>query len=368
MAFTTIDDPTQYFEPLLWTGNGSSPRSLSGLEFQPDLIWSKRRDDAAGHNLLDSVRGAGVDSELCPSSTGVEGSNNANTYGYLSAFTSDGFTVTDGSSDNAYWNNNSATYVAWNWKCEAAFSNDASATSVGTIDSSGKVNTTAGISIISYTGNGTGGATIAHGLGVTPNLLIIKNRADSSQAHWAVWHDKSFVNASDPNILYLQDNAAVADDTNIRHTTATTNSSVFSIGDYNGVNGSSDGIMAYCFAEKQGYSKFDTYVGNGNADGPFIYTGFRPAWVMIKRRDSSGDWAMMDNKRPNEFNVVQNYLKAQATDAEQTDDSFNIDICASGFKCRYTNGNYNASGGLYAYIAFAESPYVNSNGIPNNAR
>ena len=139
MAYTTIDDPTLYFETLIWTGDGNTPRSLSGLDFQPNMVWSKRRDDAAGHNVLDSVRGAGVDAELCPSSDGVEGSNNQNAYGYLSAFTSDGFTVTAGSSDNAYWNNNTATYVAWNWKESAD----------------------AGFDIVTFTGNGSA-RTISH--------------------------------------------------------------------------------------------------------------------------------------------------------------------------------------------------------------
>ena len=223
MAYTTIDDPTIYFETLLWTGNGNTPRTFTGLDFAPNMTWSKRRDDAAGHNLLDTVRGAGVDSELCPSTNGIEGSNNANTYGYLSAFTSDGFTVTAGSGDNAYWNNNTATYVAWNWKAGTSFSNDTSSTSIGSIDSAGSVNTDAGFSIISYAGTGSA-ATVAHGLGVAPAWILLKDR-DSASHDWFNYHQ------SLGNGKYMRTNSddGVATASTIWNDTSPT-TSVFSIG------------------------------------------------------------------------------------------------------------------------------------------
>ena len=340
MAYTTIDDPTQYFEPLIWTGDASSPRSLTGLEFQPDMVWSKRRDDAAGHNVLDSVRGAGVDSELCPSSTGIAGSNQAETYGYLSAFTSDGFTVTEGSSDNAYWNNNTATYVAWNWKESA----------------------TAGFDIVSYTGNGTDDTDISHNLSAVPKMIIVKNR-DAADA-WQVYHAG---NTSSPETDYmvLNDSAATADAAD-RWSDEAPTSSVFTLGDGAEVNTNTENYIAYCFAEKQGFSKFGSYTGNGNADGPFIYTGFRPAWLMVRRTDDANSWIMKDTKR-SVFNPVDDHLLANNTGAESTG-VIPTDFVSNGFKQKNTDVGLNASGGTYIYMAIAEAPFVNSNGVPCNAR
>jgi len=365
MAYTTIDKPTDYFETLLWTGNGNTPRTFTGLDFAPNMTWSKRRDDAAGHNLLDTVRGAGVDSELCPSTNGIEGSNNANTYGYLSAFTSDGFTVTAGSSDNAYWNNNTATYVSWNWKAGTSFSNDASATSVGSIDSAGSVNTTAGFSIIGYSGAGDGTAssaqTVAHGLGVAPTVIIVKNRADST--NWYTYHHKNTA-APATDVLYLNLTNATGDDNGPWNDVAPS-SSVFTVGGDNGTNGNGDNMIAYCLAEKKGYSKFGTYTGNGNADGTFVYTGFKPSFVMNKKTDGTMDWHIWDNKR-NSFNVIDKLLYPNLNNAEDTLTS--LDFVSNGFKIRDNRNFLNTSGSPYIFIAFAENPFVNSNGIPNNAR
>ena len=370
MAYTTIDKPTDYFETLLWTGNGNTPRTFTGLDFAPNMTWSKRRDDAAGHNLLDTVRGAGVDSELCPSTDGIEGSNNANTYGYLSAFTSDGFTVTAGSGDNAYWNNNTATYVAWNWKAGTSFSNDASSTSVGSIDSAGSVNTTAGFSIIGYTGDAQTGTTIAHGLGVKPNMIILKNR-EPDTANWQVYH--SSLGATH----YVQLNSTgAATDSNTRWNDVEPTSTVFTTGSSGDVKGDNSGetFIAYCFAEKKGYSKFGSYTGNGHAsDGPYIYLGFRPAIVITKKTDGADDWRIFDNKRSSSgFNPVDKHIYPYSSGAEASSSTNSVpdgfDFLSNGFKIRQASAGINANGGAYIYMAFAESPFVTSTGIPNNAR
>ena len=358
MAYTTIDDPTIYFETLLWTGNGNTPRTFTGLDFAPNMIWSKRRDDAAGHNLLDTVRGSGADAELCPSTNGAEGSNNANAYGYLSAYTSDGFTVTEGSSDNAYWNNNTATYVAWNWKAGTSFSNDASATSVGTIDSTGSINTTAGISIISYTGTGSAG-TIAHGLGAVPKVVLAKRRSDAS--NWCMYH----ASVGNTKALYLNNNTVGATSTTFWNDT-NPSSTVFTVGSDAATNGSSDTQIAYCFAEKKGYSKFGSYKGNGNADGTFVYNGFKPAFVMVKNTGAEENWIIFDNKRPG-YNLTDALLKPNLSNAESTS-GVKFDMLSNGFKARVSDAEGNSSGGSFIYMAFAENPFVSSNKIPNNAR
>tara|TARA_Y100000996_G_scaffold317447_1_gene253591 strand:+ start:185 stop:1300 length:1116 start_codon:yes stop_codon:yes gene_type:complete len=371
MAYTTIDDPTQYFNTVLWTGDivdgdgTGHDQAVTGVGFQPNWIWHKCRSHANQHIIVDSVRGTGGSPTqmlmLTSQSSGAEASDNTN--GTIESIDSDGYTVTSGNDSSSKSNNagaNGRTYVGWCWKAETAFSNDASATSIGTIDSSGSANQTAGISICSYTGNQTSGASIKHGLSTKPTTIWIKKR--SATDHWTILTQTISLNTH----LHLSQNNGAISDPMFTNTAPTT--SVFTVDSDGQVNGNNDTFIAYCFSPIKGYSKFGKYTGNGNVDGPFIYTGFRPAWVMTKRTDAAGDWAMMDNKRPNEFNVVQNYLKGQAGDAEQTDDSFNIDICATGFKCRYNNGNYNADGGAYVYWAFAEVPTVNSNGAPANAR
>jgi len=340
-VYTTIDDPAEYFETLIWTGDGNTPRSLTGLDFQPNMIWSKRRDDAAGHNLLDSVRGAGANAELCPSSAGIEGANAAETYGYLSAFTSDGFTVTEGSSDNAYWNNSSATYVAWNWKESA----------------------TAGFDIVSYTGNGSA-RTISHSLSAVPKFIIVKNR--ESAENWRLYH-AGIASDAETDEIYLDLNYAPVDTDSAWNDTAPT-SSVFSVGTNHGVNKDTEGHIAYLFADVQGFSKFGKYTGNGNVDAPFLFCGFRPAFLMIKRTDTTSNWVIFDNKRGS-YNEINNSLYPNSTGAEDTDTSLDdVDFVSNGVKIREDSPNINADGGTYVFMAFVEAPFVNSNGVPCNAR
>ena len=334
-----LNDPTLYFETLIWTGDGNTPRSLSGLEFQPNMVWSKRRDDAAGHNVLDSVRGAGVDAELCPSSDGVEGSNNQNAYGYLSAFTSDGFTVTAGSSDNAYWNNNTATYVAWNWKESAD----------------------AGFDIVTFTGNGSA-RTISHSLSAVPKMMAVKNRSTSQS--WRIYHNA--LGATKEIYFDLTDAAGTSSST--WNDTSPT-SSVFSVGGGAGSNENTSSIVAYLWAEKQGFSKFGKYTGNAADAGPFIYTGFRPAWIMCKASSDSGEgWHILDNKRDID-NPVLAKLAANATSAESaTAGDNNVDFLSNGFRIVTNDNGLNKNGVTFIFAAFAEAPFVNSNGVPCNAR
>ena len=353
-AYTTIDNPELYFQAVIWTGNGTDDRSITlpgETDMQPDMVWVKSRGNADSHRLVDSIRGA--TKTLLPDDTNGEGTE-AN---IIQAFESDGFQV--GSDNNS--NRSSGTFVAWCWKAGTAFTNDASATSVGSIDSTGSKNTTSGFSIVSYTGNGTANQSVAHGLGATPQFIIIKNR--STSGYWPVTNPR-FVSVSDPNMVYLQVNAAEADDTNINGTTAPS-STVFGVDDYGAVNTSGDNHIAYCFAEKQGFSKFGSYTGNGNADGPFIYTGFRPAFVMIKRTNSTKDWYIFDNK-VNPINPTAHYLEPNTSDAQGN--YAWIDFVSNGFKIRNTSDGASGSGDTYIYTAFAEAPFVNSEGVPGNAR
>jgi hypothetical protein len=354
-----INKSSEYFNTKLWTGDGSSSRSLTGVNFQPDWTWIKRRSDAQAHSITDSVRG--VTKSLRSDDTSAEDTNNAN--GYVTSFDSDGFTVAKGS-DPSRTNTSGATYVAWNWLAGGTGVSNTD----GDITSTVSANTTSGFSIVSYTGNATDGATVGHGLGASPACIIFKNRIDSSSAKWAVYHKGAFVSQTNPNILYLEATEAEADDTNVLGgSSVTLNSTVFSLGDYNGSNGSGDAMIAYCFAEKKGFSKFGSYTGNGNADGTFIYTGFKPAFIMIKRTDTTADWLMKDNKRPTVQNPVTSLLYPNTSGAEATGVN-DADFLSNGYKIRTTGTAENANGGTYIYMAFAENPLVGTNNIPATAR
>ena len=343
MAYSTIDKPTDYFNTVLYTGNGGS-QNITGVGFSPDWVWLKGRNNANNHNLNDTVRG--VNKQL------YADINNAETTAttHLTAFDSDGFTL---GNDGAV-NGSSDTYVSWNWKAGGS----ASSNSNGSITSSVSANTTAGFSIVTYTGNGTAGATVGHGLGSIPKGIIVKVRNTTNE--WVVYH----TSLGATKFIEMNSTGAVQTNTTRFNDTEPT-SSVFSLGTAAGLNTSSDTHVAYCFAEKKGYSKFGSYTGNGNADGTFVYTGFRPAWVMVKRTDSGNSWCIFDNKRPG-FNETNQYLLAEDSRAELTDMGF--EILSNGFKLRQTFNSVNGSGASYIYLAFAESPFVNSNGVPNNAR
>jgi len=346
MAYTTIDDPTIYFNTKLYTGNGST-QSITGVGFQPDWLWIKNRDGSNNHILQDVVRGATKSLE----SDGTPAETTSSTR--VTSFDSDGFSVGSAGTNNT----NSNNYVSWNWLAGGS----ASSNSDGSVTTSVSVNTTAGFSIVSYTGTQSA-ATFGHGLGALPGMLIIKNRTSTDNRDWAVYHK----NLSGNNkYLSLNLSSAELTDAATFNNTAPT-STVFSSASSVEVNESSKTFIAYCFTEIKGYSKFGIYTGNGNANGTFVYTGFKPAWLMIKSSSlSSTSWVIHDNKRDT-FNIAKNNLDADNSDAEANLDR--LDILSNGFKSRSTLNFNNRSGETYIYMAFAESPFVNSNGVPTNAR
>jgi hypothetical protein len=348
MAYTAIDKPTDYFNTKLYTGNGSSGTALTTGTFQPDFCWFKNRGTAENSVLINAINGASfnLSSNLNRAETDVSAK--------VSAFTSTGVTL----GSNAETNENSQPLVAWNWKAGTSFTNDASGTGIGSIDSAGSVSTTSGFSIVKWTGTGATG-TIAHGLGAVPRMIIVKSLANTTT--WMCQH-ASIGNAKE---IYLNNTSAAGNSTAWNSTTPT--STVFSVtgGAGDGVNASGD-YIAYCFSNVKGFSKMGSYVGNGNADGPFIYTGFKPAWIMIKSATTAESWMLFDNKRLG-FNPDNDYLLANAVDVEPADEEV-LDIVSNGFKPRVTAGTLNTSGQTYIYMAFAEEPLVTSTGIPATAR
>ena len=345
MAYTTIDDPTQYFVTVLYTGNDTARTITTGLE-TTDFIWNKRRDSSGDHLLYDKVRGINID--LNSNSTEADETQT----GTVTAFGTNSFSLGTHGGTNA----SGETKVNWCW---SAGGTTGSSNSNGSITSTVSANTTAGFSIVSYSGNGTSGATVGHGLGVVPKMIIVKRR--DSTRNWTVYHQGT----GNTHGLTLNTTDAKVDSDSYWNDT-TPSSTLFTLGNGSNVNNGSGTYIAYCFAEKKGYSKFGSYTGNGNADGAFVYTGFKPAWVMIKQFSASGEgWHIFDNKREG-YNVDNDPLVANTNSSEGTSDM--IDITSNGFKCRTDSEAVNESGATYIYMAFAESPFVNSNGVPNNAR
>ena len=355
MGYTTINDPSAYFQTLLYTGNGGASRALTNTgnsDLQPDWLWNKKRNADRSHTLTDSSRGLTKYNEA--DDAGAEGTF---TNKVLSV-QSDGFTVGDNSSVNA----NNDTYVAWQWKANGGTT---SSNTDGSITSTVQANTTAGFSIVTYTGNGTAGATFGHGLGVVPSWILVKGRDDVR--NWAVYHHKN-TDAPETEILNLNNTNATVDNANRWNDTAPT-STLITIKQSGEVNVSGEKYIAYCFAEKEGYSKFGIYKGNGNADGSFIYLGFKPSWVMIKRTDSTSSWHMWDNKREDyEGNPNNSALRADSSGVENDTTDYSIDFLSNGFKLRNASDLDNASSGKFIYMAFAEQPLVSSSGVPATAR
>jgi len=347
MAYTTIDNPELYFQIKLYAGTGSAQSvTFDGSEdMQPDWVWGKGRDVANLHALFDSVRGTGK--ALYTDRTNAE----ENQAQGVTAFNSDGFSMGTLGDLNA----SSKNFVAWNWKASGSTSSNSDGSATSTVSA----NTTAGFSIVSYTGNETA-KTIGHGLGAIPQIVITKNRSTTGQ--WAMYNRNLGANKN----LHLETTDAAASSSAVFNDTEST-SSVFSVGNAVMTNDNGSNFIAYCFAEKKGYSKFGSYTGNGSSsDGTFVYTGFRPAWVLIKRTNASGhDWVLIDSKRLG-YNADNNTLLPNSTAVEATDNR--IDILSNGFKNYNANGSENESGGEYIYLAFAENPFVNSSGIPCNAR
>jgi len=357
MAYTTIDDPSVYFQTALWTGNGSTPTITNdgNSDMQPDWLWGKNRTGTADHHyLIDSSRG--TNKYVLSNSTSAEITNAA-----ISSFNSDGFTLTS----DVGLNRNSSTFVGWQWKANGGTTttNDASSTGVGNVDSVYQVNSTAKFGIMTYTATGSGNITVAHGMGSAPKFLITKVRDQGFG--WFVWHHT----LANTHGLGLNSTNASADSSDALGDTSPS-STVFTMGNGGNANNnyqSGDDIICYYFDEVQGYSKFGKYTGNNNADGPFVYTGFKPAWLLIKNTSSAGNsWVLLDNKRQG-FNVENDFLFPNATDAESVNlSNHGFDFLSNGFKNRGTGQN--DDGDTFIYMAFAESPFVSSEGVPTTAR
>jgi len=352
MAYTTINDPSAHFQTKIYSGDGNDDRNITfdgNSDMQPDWLWFKRRNQDVNHILFDSTRG--VTKRFHSNNSNVE----ATEANFLQAFQSDGFQVGTDADINA----SGGTYVAWGWKANGGTTttNDASSTGVGSIDSVYQANTTAGFSIVTYTGTGST-ATVAHGLGAVPDVLIFKKR--SAADNWYVYHKQ----LTSDYYLVLDTTGARNNDVNIWNDTDPT-STVFSIANA-GVHADGKLMICYAFAEKKGYSKFGRYEGNGNANGAFVYTGFSPAWIMIKNRTDSGDdWHIFDSTRDATGNIASQRLKANDSGAEGSDGA--LDFLSNGFKLRNTSNARN-SGDRFIYMAFAKSPYVSSTGTPTTAR
>jgi hypothetical protein len=355
MAYTTIDDPSAHFQVKTYSGNSTQTAITydGNSNLQPDWIWAKSRSNAHYHDWRDTSRG--LTKRLTSNENNAEDTKSAS---YVS-FDSNGFTLGDdqsGGSNANTVNSSSNNYVSWGWKANGGTT---SSNGNGSVTSTVQANTTAGFSIVTYTGTGSGN-TIGHGLGVTPDWITVKVRSTTN--NWGVWH-QDLGGANKYLKLNTDDSTITA--TDVWNNTLPT-STVFSTGAAGTSNDSGETYVAYCFTSIKGYSKFGNYTGNGNADGPFVYTGFKPAWLMWKRTDSGTDWRIFDNKRDDD-NVVKGRLFPNDNAAENTSQD-TLDFLSNGFKLRSTNSGGNASSGTYVYMAFAEHPFVSSKGVPVTAR
>lgn len=333
----TILKGNQYMDATTYTGNGSTQSLTNSGSFQPDLVWVKSRSNALDHKLTDSVRG--VTKGLISDTTGAE---TTDTNG-VTAFNAGGFSL--GSDSN--YNTNAYTYVGWQWKAGGAAVTNTS----GSITSQVSSSPTAGFSVVTYTGTGAN-ATVGHGLGVAPKYIIVKKRGSGGAGTYGWYQYHASLTSAAYSILF--DTAAQSNTPTMWNSTAPS-STVFTVGTSNGSNENTQNYLAYCFAEVSGFSKFGSYTGNGSADGPFVFTGFRPRFVMIKRTDSTGSWRMLDTSRSS-YNVSINEVLADSSAAEITN-GISIDILSGGFKSRDASLQANASGGTYIYAAFAENPF-----------
>ena len=320
----TIKKPNQYMDATLYTGNGSTQTITNAGGFQPNLVWIKARSNAGNHSIFDTSRG--INNVL---SSNLTSAQDATPTDSLTAFNSNGFSVGANLTGTIpYVNQNTQTYVGWQWKKGA----------------------TPGFDIVTgqYTATAPASQSFSHSLGVTPSMIIVKDRTGASS--WGVWHKAYGSYSGNTNILFLNSTAAISSGNYM----GTINSTVFSVA--SGLVAQNNNFVAYLFAEIPGFSKFGSYTGNGSADGPFVYCGFRPAFVIIKRTDGAGSWSMYDAKR-NPFNQVGQSLFANVSDAEYTNLSGYIhDFLSNGFKPRQSNGDNN-SGATYIYAAFAENPF-----------
>jgi hypothetical protein len=347
MAYTPIDKSDDYFNTVLYTGTGAT-QSITGVNFQPDLVWIKGRSGATDHALYDSVRG--VEKDLVSNASSAETTQATG----LTAFGTDGFTV----GALAKLNTSSATYASWNFKAGGT----AVSNTDGSITSSVSANTTAGFSIVSYSPP-SGISTIGHGLGVAPSMIIVKVRDEVST--WIVGNK----NIGWSNNLQLNSTAATGSEPRFFYANTTEpNANIWSA-DQNAYGNANAPMIAYCFADVKGFSKFGSYTGNGSTDGTFIYTGFKPAFFVVKPYSTTGNWYCWDSKRAPINQIDGKYLELDASSAEvSTSGVVDLDFLSTGVKLRNTGGGFNGSGVSFIYMAFAENPFVTSTGIPTPAR
>ncbi len=352
-VYTTINDPSVYFHTQLYTGNATDGVNITNDanagNFKPDWIWSKNRTRGADwHDVTASTRG--VTKSLFSNTNSAESTQT----GAVQAFLTDGFTI----GDNPQVNRNANNYAAWQWKANGGTT---SSNSSGSITSTVQANTTAGFSIVTYTGNNTSGATVGHGLGAAPDTIILKALGIADQN----WFINTPVGGGTGYMMLNQTNAASGSNSSVWNLTAPT-ATVFTLGNSGGVNDSTT-YVAYCFKSIKGYSKMGNYTGNGNDNGPFIYTGFKPAFVMAKKTSGTGQWFMWDDKRT-PFNVMNIRLLANTTAGDDTSNDNRIDFLSNGFKIRDNSTDFNNNSSDMFYMAFAQNPLVATNGVPTTAR
>jgi hypothetical protein len=347
MSYTNIDKSTDYFNTKLISGNGGT-QSITGVGHQPDFTWIKSRSRVDPHSLTDSVRG--VASQLDSSLTSAPTTHSD----AITSFDSDGFSL----GSQADVNRSGTTFVSWNWKANGA----GSANTDGSLNSTVSVNTTAGFSIVKYTaGSSSAVSTIGHGLNSVPKMIMVKGiDSNSTPDQWMVYHEA----LGNTKRIKLNSTDAAATGSGYWNNTTPT-SSLFTVGNSSEGNSGNGLYITYCFAEKTGYSKFGSYVGNGDSDGTFVYTGFKPAFMMVKRTDGAQPWVMTDSTRST-YNITSHFLSAESSDAEASYTYF--DILSNGFKCRNSSNYVNESNGTYIYMAFAEAPLVGTNNVPCTAR
>ena len=348
MAYATIDKGESHFNAVATTGTGSS-QAITGVGFQPDWIWGKRRDGSGHPTMFDVIRG--ITKGLETNGTGQEFTSTD----YYSSFDSDGFTIAAGAAGTG--NGSSQTAVHWCWKAGGTGVTN----SDGTENSTVSANTAAGFSIVTYSGT-TATDTYGHGLNSKPEMIIIKTRAGADRK-WVVYHK----NVGATKHLHLNETTTEATDQYQFNNTEPT-SGTFTLGDEGEVNKAASTYVAYCFHSVKGYSQIGEYSGgNANADGPFVYPGFKPAFVLVRDSDNAENWLMYDNERPG-FNLNNDHLFANTNDQETSSTANTMDFLSNGFKIRSTNNGLNRSGGTFLYMAFAEHPFVSSTGTPCTAR
>tara|TARA_R100000935_G_C2812254_1_gene155543 strand:- start:42 stop:1079 length:1038 start_codon:yes stop_codon:yes gene_type:complete len=344
MAYTAVNKSSSFMNAKTFVGNASN-QAISGIGFNPDFVFTKSRTVAYGANLYDKVRGVGK--FFNGITTGAEGSSTAK----IASFDADGFTLKNG--DNANYTNGQNA-VAWAWKANG----QGSANTAGSINTTyTSANTTSGFSIIKYNGNGSNNATIGHGLGVKPDYLIIKKL--NGAENWVVQNSIRGFNK------YMYWDTTNAENTHSGDFVASVSSTLITLGTNGGVNNGSGEYICYAFANKTGFCKSGQYQGNGNADGKFIYLGFRPTFFMVKKTTVE-DWAIWDSKRDS-FNLRQKILRPNTTGAESDSaGSYGIDLLSNGIKLRASDGKLNTTDAFYTYLAFGQT-LVGTNGVPGNA-